>query len=101
MIRKKVAVVGAFAVGKTSLVQRFVSGIFSARYLTTVGVKIDKRDCTVDDRQVTLVIWDLEGEDGAHGLRLSHVRGSSGVLVVADGTRPATFEAALRLGECR
>jgi len=43
MIRKKVCLLGAFAVGKTSLVQRFVRSIFSERYLTTLGVKIDKK----------------------------------------------------------
>lgn len=98
MIRKKVAVVGSFAVGKTSLVQRFVTGLFSDRYLTTVGVRIDKRDCAVDGVPVTLLIWDLEGEDGTHALRHSHVRGSSGLLLVADGTRAPTLDVALRLG---
>lgn len=98
MIRRKVAVVGAFAVGKTSLVQRFVTGLFSDRYLTTVGVRIDKHECAVDDRPVTLMVWDLEGEDGSHALRHSHVRGSAGVLLVADGTRAETLDVALRLG---
>ena len=43
MIQKKICILGAFATGKTSLVQRFVKGIFSESYLTTVGVKIDKK----------------------------------------------------------
>jgi hypothetical protein len=56
MIQKKVCMLGGFAVGKTSLVARFVSSIFSDKYLTTVGVKIDKKTLTVDDRNVMLML---------------------------------------------
>ena len=43
MINKKISMIGAFAVGKTSLVSRFVKSMFSEKYLTTVGAKIDKK----------------------------------------------------------
>lgn len=97
MITKKVAMLGAFAVGKTSLVQRFVTGLFSDRYLTTIGVRIDRREVDVGGRPMTLMLWDLQGEDERHKVRLSHVRGSSGLLLVADGTRTATLDTALQL----
>ena len=48
MIQKKICLVGASAVGKTSLARRFVEGIYTDRYLTTVGVKIDKKMLEVD-----------------------------------------------------
>jgi GTPase SAR1 family protein len=48
MIQKKVCMVGASGVGKTSLVAKFIHSIFSDKYLTTVGVKIDKKTVTVD-----------------------------------------------------
>ena len=48
MIQKKVCLLGAYGVGKTSLVSRFVHSIFSDKYLTTVGVKIDKKSVTVE-----------------------------------------------------
>ncbi len=98
-LTKKVAVLGAFAVGKTSLVQRFVTGIFSDRYLTTIGVKIDRRDVAVDGRPVSLMVWDLQGEDERHRVRMGHVRGSSGLLLVADGLRSATVTTALQLAD--
>ncbi len=63
MIQKKVCKIGSFGVGKTSLVSRFVRSIFSEKYQTTVGVKIDKKVLEVGDRQVTLVLWDIAGED--------------------------------------
>ena len=62
-LQKKICMLGAFSVGKTSLVKRFVQSIFSEAYLTTVGVKIDKKTVELDDRSVTLILWDLAGED--------------------------------------
>lgn len=97
MIQKKVCMLGAFAVGKTSLVSRFVSSIFSEKYLTTVGVKIDKKSLVVDQREVTLVLWDLYGQDEFQTVQRSYLRGSSGYLLVVDGTRRATLETAGRL----
>ena len=104
MIRKKVCLLGSFAVGKTSLVRQFVHSIFSERYHTTVGVKIDKKSVQVqvDDgalTEVTLVLWDVQGEDKFSSIPVSYVRGSSGLLLVADGTRPRTLDDALGIAE--
>lgn len=97
MISKKVCLLGGFAVGKTSLVARFVHGVFSEKYLTTIGVKIDKRSMTVDDDELDLVIWDIYGEDDYQRVRMSYLRGASGLLLVADGTRRDTLEVARAL----
>jgi hypothetical protein len=97
MIQKKVCMVGAFATGKTSLVARFVSSIYSEAYQTTVGVKIDKKSINLADREVNLLLWDVQGEDDFQKLRLSYLRGSSGYLLVVDGTRSATLEKAFAL----
>lgn len=94
---KKVCMLGASAVGKTSLVKRFVEGIFSERYLTTVGVKIDKKRIRVSDRTVDLVLWDLNGEDRFQKLSMSYMRGAAGYLLVVDGTRRETFDTAMVL----
>ncbi len=93
MIKKKVCLIGAYAVGKTSLVRRFVSGIFSDDYLTTVGVKIDQRTVTIGERQTRLMIWDLAGRDEFQAVRKSYLQGASGFLLVADGTRSETLDA--------
>lgn len=89
--------VGASAVGKTSLVARFVKGIFSDKYLTTVGVKIDKKTVAVSGRQINLLLWDLAGEDEYIPLRLSYLNGSAGYFLVADGTRGETLQTAFDL----
>lgn len=97
MIQKKICMVGAFGVGKTSLVARFVRSIFSERYLTTVGVKIDKKQVSVEGEDVTLVLWDLAGKDAITQVKTEHLRGASGYLVVADGTRRDTLWTATEL----
>ena len=92
MIQKKICLLGGFGVGKTSLVAQFVHSIFSEKYLTTIGVKIDKKSVVVDETQVELVIWDIYGHDDFQKLRSSYLRGASGYLFVADGTRRATLD---------
>ena len=96
-MKKKVCMLGSFAVGKTSLVRRFVYSIFSEKYLTTVGVKIDKKTVMIDDRSVDLMLWDLHGEDEFGEVRMSYLRGASGYVLVVDGTRRDTLETALTL----
>ena len=98
-LQKKICMLGAFSVGKTSLVKRFVQSVFSETYLTTVGVKIDKKTVELSDRTVNLILWDLAGEDDISSLRTSYLRGAAGYVLVADGTRPSTLEVALSL--CR
>lgn len=98
MLQKKICMLGSFAVGKTSLVRRYVESIYSDVYQTTVGVKVDKKEVQVPDgREVTLVLWDLYGEDEFQKMRWSYLRGSSGFLLVADGTRRATIDKAIAL----
>ena len=97
MLQKKICMLGSFAVGKTSLVRRYVEGIYSDAYHTTVGVKVDKKVMHQDATEVTLVLWDIYGEDEFQKIRWTYLRGASGYLLVADGTRRATLEKALTL----
>lgn len=97
MIQKKICLLGASAVGKTSLVSQFVNSIFSDRYHTTVGVKVDKKIVAVGEREVNLLIWDLYGEDDLQKVQTFCLRGASGYLLVVDGTRRHTLAAAQQL----
>jgi hypothetical protein len=90
---------GGFSVGKTSLVRRFVQSVFSDTYLTTVGVKIDKKIVELPGRTVNLILWDLAGEDDTSSLRMSYLRGAAGYVLVADGTRASTLDVAVSLRE--
>jgi small GTP-binding protein len=96
MLQKKVCMLGAFAVGKTSLVRRFVDSVYSDSYHTTIGVKIDKKVVSVaGNNEVALVLWDIYGADEFQQVRTSYLRGMAGCLLVVDGTRRATLDEAL------
>jgi hypothetical protein len=97
MLQKKICMLGSFAVGKTSLVARFVRSIYSEKYHTTVGVKIDKKQVQVEEKLVNLILWDLYGEDEFQKVHMSYLRGASGYLLVIDGTRRETLDKALIL----
>lgn len=99
MVHKKICMLGGFAVGKTSLVSRFVSSIFSEKYLSTVGVKVDKKPVSVDGRDCTLMIWDVYGQDDFQSVQHSQIRGMAGYLLVVDGTRRTTLDTAQKLHE--
>jgi len=95
MTKKKICMLGAFAVGKTSLVQRCVENLFSEKYQATIGVRVDKKVVTVDGKTVELILWDMAGNDEYHKIRTSYLRGASGYLLVADKTRTNTLDVAL------
>ena len=96
-IQKKVCMLGASLVGKTSLVRRFVESVFSEECHQTVGVKIDRKVVSLERHSVGLMLWDLQGEAEDHAFRPQYLRGAAGVLAVADGTNRETLETALRL----
>jgi len=99
MIKKKICMLGAFAVGKTSLVQRFVNSIFSEKYQTTIGVKIDQKNVNIDGQDLNLLLWDIHGNDDYQKVKPAYLMGSSGCFVVIDGTRRASFDVANELIE--
>ena len=108
---RKICLLGDFAVGKTSLVSRYVHNVFSDRYLTTVGVKIDTRIVELSHisgrpiveptdtpvRSIKLVLWDLAGAANLSAPARAYIQGAHGFLAVCDGTRRATLNTALAL----
>jgi small GTP-binding protein len=90
--------IGAFAVGKTSLVKSYIrghsTGTLTDKYLTTVGVQVSNKDLTVGDQALRLMIWDMAGKDELQEINFTNLTGASGYLLVADGTRRETVEIA-------
>ena len=97
-IKRKICLLGSFAVGKTSLIERFVYNRFDEKYLTTIGVKISQKILppVQDPRsgqfiQHTFLIWDIAGLGKFDKVALNYFRGAAGALAVADLTRPETI----------
>ncbi len=91
-VNKKICIIGAFAVGKTSLVRRYVLNQFSPDYQATLGVNVYKFGDQVEApggglETINLIIWDIEGGQLAADLLDTYLRGASGALVVGDVTR--------------
>ncbi len=99
MLEKKICMLGTLAVGKTSLVRRFIEGIYSEGYQTSIGVKVDKKPVHEAGQEVKLVLWDIFGEDRFQKVQASYWRGMFGYLLVADGTRRNTLDEALALNQ--
>lgn len=87
MIQKKVCLLGATGVGKTSLVKQFVEGIFTDKYLTSIGVKVDKKIVSSLEKDVQFMLWDIEGIDRYCGFQPKYLRGASAYIIVTDKTR--------------
>ena len=97
---KKICMIGDFGVGKTSLVARFVHSVFSEKYLTTVGVKIDTKLVNLPDGEtVKLVLWDIAGSSALSSVEQKYIRGAAAYLLVVDGTRSETLKSALELDQ--
>jgi small GTP-binding protein len=96
---KKICMLGTYAVGKTSLVRRYVESIFNDRYLTTIGVKVDRKFVKVAGNELDLVLWDLSGDDELSQPRSSYFRGTSGYILVVDGCRRPTAQKAISILE--
>ncbi len=95
-ISHKVCLLGDFAVGKTSLVRRFVYDRFDDRYISTIGVKVSRKPIVVPGPEgpvdLRLMLWDLAGSEEFDALRASYLRGATGAILVCDLTRPETVD---------
>lgn len=92
MISKKIILTGSFGVGKTSLFNRFINNTFDEKYMTTIGVKVNKKSVFIEGREVALLLWDIAGEISQDKVPTSYFLGAAGVIYVFDLSRPLTFQ---------
>ncbi len=105
LIKKKICLLGSFAVGKTSLVERFVYNRFDEKYLTTIGVKVSQKILPPFRNpksgqviQFNFLVWDIERMEKFSSVTMNYYRGAAGALAVADLTRPETFAELQEIG---
>ena len=91
MLQRKVCLVGDFAVGKTSLFNRFVYNRFSEQYLSTLGVRVQRKTVELVETTLALILWDIEGGQENQDLRASYIAGAAAAIIVCDLTRVQTI----------
>lgn len=99
VVKRNIVLIGDASVGKTSLVRRFVTDDFSDKYITTIGVKVTKKEVEIgpddDKTQMILMIWDIIGQKGYKKTQSLSFKGVNGALLVADLTRKDTLDSLL------
>ena len=88
----KVILIGPGAVGKTSLLQRFVHNKFSDGYSLTIGVDFLSKEVQIRGGASRLTIWDIGGQDRFKFMRSRFYDGASGALLVFDLSRAQTYK---------
>ena len=91
-VRKKISMLGDLAVGKTSLVNRYVFNVFGDEYISTIGTKVVKKELAHEKKKIILMIWDIAGETTFNHVRKAYFRGAEAALVVVDITRRKTLD---------
>lgn len=104
-VMKKICMLGDPAVGKTSLVGRFVFSMFDDKYIETIGAKVTKRTMAVENVttkqrfRLKLMIWDIAGQKTLDFIKPTYYRDAEGALIVADCTRKETLANVTRWSE--
>ncbi len=104
LLRKKVCLLGDAAVGKTSLIRRYVHNQFDEKYITTIGTNVSKKDLKIvlqdqsnkiQNYDMTFAIWDIIGQKELQSFNINYFRNANGALVVCDVTRRDTLDSIL------
>ncbi len=90
-MRFKVCLLGDKAVGKTSTIKRFVYSLFEDRYISTVGTNVEKKQIKIGGDTISLMIWDILGEEGFDKLRSAYYSGARGGIFVCDVTQRSSL----------
>ena len=95
-VLKKIVLLGDSAVGKTSLIRRFVDERFEDEYISTIGTKVSKRVVPINhnekDYEVKIMVWDIIGSQGYETSQSRHIAGVNGAILVADLSNPDSIE---------
>ncbi len=91
-VKVKICLLGNPAVGKTSLIRKYVYDVYSDKYIGTLGTKVSKKVVNIGDKEVTMLIWDLMGEHEFKRIQMTAFKGTQGALVVCDLSRKETLE---------
>jgi len=92
MIKLKIIVAGAKDVGKTSLIRRFVHGLFQTDTVGTIGVDFMTKRLTLNNQEIRLSLWDFAGEKKFRNMFPSYMAGASAAIILFDITNRGSFD---------
>eukprot|EP01122_Echinamoeba_exundans_P012334 TRINITY_DN5120_c0_g2_i1.p2 TRINITY_DN5120_c0_g2~~TRINITY_DN5120_c0_g2_i1.p2 ORF type:complete len:219 (-),score=45.86 TRINITY_DN5120_c0_g2_i1:1411-2067(-) len=92
----KVVLLGDSAVGKTSIMRRFVDNSYNDDFKPTIGVDFATKQIEVDDAKVKLQIWDTAGQERYRSIAGTYYRGAAAALIIFDSTNKHSFESITR-----
>ncbi|XP_014663441.1 PREDICTED: ras-related protein Rab-43-like isoform X2 [Priapulus caudatus] len=87
----KIVLIGDAGVGKTCVVQRFKTGVFTERHGSTIGVDFTMKTLVLDGKRVKLQVWDTAGQERFRTITQSYYRSANGVIIAYDITKRDTF----------
>ncbi|TXT15935.1 hypothetical protein VHUM_00438 [Vanrija humicola] len=93
-VQVKLVLLGEAAVGKSSLVLRFVQNDFNENTSPTIGAAFLTQKCRLENRVVKFEIWDTAGQERFHSLAPMYYRNAAAAVVVYDITKAASLEKA-------
>ncbi|MFX1563165.1 MAG: Rab family GTPase [Promethearchaeota archaeon] len=88
----KVSIIGDYAVGKTSLIKRYMTNSFEEGYAATLGAAISNFESSVGDDKISLQVWDLAGQTSFRRVRVQYLFGTEFAIVVFDLTRKESLD---------
>merc|ERR1719197_1910458 len=88
----KLVFLGEQAVGKTSVITRFMYDTFDNNYQATIGIDFLSKTMYLEDRTVRLQLWDTAGQERFRSLIPSYIRDSTVAVVVYDITNASSFQ---------
>ena len=90
----KILTVGDGSVGKTTLLQRYVDGLFKEDQKMTIGVNFYLKRIQIEDFDIALQLWDFGGQERFRFLLKKYIKGAAGTLLLYDLSNPTTIKSA-------
>ena len=89
----KVIMIGDLAVGKTSILNRFIKNEFNNSYTSTIGVEFSAKNIIIDNiNECRLKIWDTSGEERFRSITKQYFKDTQGAFLIFDLTKKSTFD---------
>ena len=85
-------IIGDSCVGKTSLLTRYTTGTFKEEYIATVGIDYYTKNETINDKIISIKLWDTVGQERYKALTQNFFKNAEGVMVVYDITKVDSFD---------